>query len=91
MPRPAGGVSMSRRPKAEDPTNSDPPLCVDDCIWRQKYTGFALQRNALRSELASMIEHFRCGWNLKPGLIGGQPLDYAPCTHLPESMKGVAR
>lgn len=72
---------MSRRPKAEDPTNSDPPLCADDCTWRQKYTGFALQRNALRSELASMIEPFRCGWNLKPGLIGGQPLDYAPCTH----------
>ena len=82
---------MSLHPKASDPTNTDPPLCAVDCTWRQKYTGFALQRNALRSELASMIEPFRCGWNLKPGRIGGDPLDYEPCIHLPDNMRAVCR
>ena len=70
---------MNIRPKAADPTNIDPPLCSDDCRWRQKYTEFALQKNALRCELASMVVPYRCGWNLKLGRIGGHPLDYEMC------------
>ena len=46
-----------------------------------KYDGFTLQKNALRSELASMIDPIRCGWKLKPNCIGGHPLDYAPCVY----------
>lgn len=72
--------TVSKRPTPVDPSNTDePPICVKDCRFRQKFTGFTLQRNALRSELASMVAADRCGWNLKPGHIGGHPLDYAPC------------
>lgn len=70
------------RPKPVDPENTDaPPECKAGCPYRQAFTGFDLQRNALRSELASMIIPWRCGWNIKPGKIGGHPLDYAECTH----------
>lgn len=73
------------RPRPTDPENNGPrPECAADCNYRQEYTGFALQRNALRFELASMIQPFRCGWNIKPGRIGGDPLDYEPCIYLRE-------
>jgi len=61
----------------DDPTT--PPECEAECRYRQKFNGFTLQRNALRSELATMVDPYRCGWNLKPGKMGGHPLDYAPC------------
>lgn len=63
-----------------DPSDHDPPTCSADCKWRQRFSGYDLQRNALRVETASMVQPERCGWNLKPGRIGGHPLDYAPCT-----------
>lgn len=68
------------QPTPLDPTNTNPPTCSTDCKWRQRFTGYDLQRNALRMETASMVQPERCGWNLKPGRIGGHPLDYAPCT-----------
>lgn len=67
------------RPVPSDPTNTDPPECAKDCPWRHRFSGFDLQRNALRMETASMIHEDRCGWNIKPGHIGGHPLDYEPC------------
>lgn len=68
------------KPLPADPTNTDPPpTCAEGCRYMQKFTGFSLQKNALRMEMASMIEPVRCGWNIKPGAIGGSPLDYAPC------------
>ena len=70
------------RPVPTDPANTDtPPKCVDECRWRQKYEGFDLQRNALRTETAHMIDPYRCGWNLKPRRIGGKPLDYSACIY----------
>lgn len=72
---------LTKRPTPIHPENKEePPFCSADCTYRQKFTGFDLQRNALRSELATMVDPWRCGWNLKPGCIGGRPLDYAPCT-----------
>lgn len=67
------------RPVPEDQENADPPECKKECRYRQIYRGLALQKNALRCELASMIVPERCGWNILPGRIGGDPLDYAPC------------
>ena len=81
-----------KRPQATDPQNDGPaPICAEECRYRQKFTGFALQRNALRSELASMIEPYRCGWNIKPGALGGRPLDYEPCIHVPMPLKAATR
>lgn len=74
------GPLPGRRPVAEDSEcRVQPPVCSLDCRYRQQFSGFDLQRNALRSELASMVDSARCGWNLKPGHLGGRPLDYAPC------------
>lgn len=82
----------AKRPRATDPENTESaPECSVDCRYRQKYTGFALQRNALRCELASMVEPFRCGWNIKPGALGGRPLDYEPCIFLPAELEAVTR
>lgn len=68
------------RPRPADPANTDtPPECGVGCRYRQKFDGFDLQRNALRTETAHMVEPYRCGWNLKEGAFGGRPLDYAPC------------
>lgn len=68
------------RPKPVDPTNTDiPPTCEQDCPYRQKFEGYDRQRNALRMETASLVQPERCGWNIKPGKIGGNPLDYEAC------------
>lgn len=68
------------RPTAVDPENKDaPPTCKAGCAYKQKFSSFSLQRNAIRTETTHMIAVNRCGWNLKPGVIGGSPLDYAPC------------
>ena len=67
------------RPTPADPENSEPPACKKDCKYRQIYNGFSLQKNALRCELASMIVPERCGGNILPGRIGGDPINYAPC------------
>lgn len=68
------------RPNPVDPTNVDePPICREDCHYRQKFNGYELQQNALRTETASMVQSERCGWNIKPGRIGGHPLDYEAC------------
>ncbi|WWT36912.1 hypothetical protein [Escherichia phage UPWr_E1] len=40
-----------------------------------------MQRNALRTETVSMVSKYRCGWNIKPGRIGGHPLDYEACIY----------
>lgn len=69
------------RPIALDSLNTDPPTCVADCKWRQRFDDYALQKNALRIETASLVQPERCGWNIKPGCIGGHPLDYAPCSY----------
>lgn len=69
------------RPIAVDPeNNAEPPKCSPDCRYRQSFSQFRQQRNALRSELASLIATDRCGWNIKEGHLGGDPLDYYPCT-----------
>lgn len=74
--------ASSQSPSPIDPENNEPPpKCSKDCLYRHHFNGFDLQRNALRSELASMIDKRRCGWNIKPGHIGGHTLDYAPCTY----------
>lgn len=74
-----------QRPISIDPSNIEqPPACAHNCIYRQKFSQFRLQRNALRSELASLIATDRCGWNLKEGRLGGHPLDYHPCTFVAE-------
>lgn len=74
------GPLPGQRPIAADPENRDePPVCSAQCRYRQSFGEFSLQRNALRSELASMIATDRCGWNIKPGRIGGRPLDYDQC------------
>lgn len=68
------------QPRPVDPINTDtPPVCASECPYRQKFTGYDLQRNALRIETASMVQVDRCGWNIKQGRIGGHPLDYEPC------------
>ncbi|MCD6186235.1 MAG: hypothetical protein J7K84_10725 [Deltaproteobacteria bacterium] len=68
-------------PVPSDSDNPGPiPECSVDCQWRKPFNDFALQKNAIRSELASMIASIRCGWNLKKGALGGHPLDYEPCT-----------
>lgn len=79
------------RPRPVDPQNTDdPPECVAGCRYLMKYDGFALQKNALRSELASMVDPIRCGWNLKPDCIGGHPLDYAPCVFTAHSGRNMS-
>lgn len=79
------------KPTPADPTNTDtPPECREDCPYQQKFNGFDLQCNALRMETASIINPCRCGWNLKPGLIGGRPLDYAECV-LVKAERGEGR
>ena len=71
-----------QRPKAVDPTNTDgPPACSRDCRYRQRFDGHKLQANALRMETGHLVETHRCGWNIKPGAMGGHPLNYAPCTY----------
>lgn len=72
---------LLRRPIPADPENTNPPTCEQGCRWMQRFTGYELQRNALRTETASMVQPERCGWNLLPGRLGGHPLDYAPCTN----------
>ena len=68
------------RPRPVDPTNTEePPVCSRECKYRQQFKGYDLQRNALRTETVSMVHPWRCGWNLRPGHIGGHPLDYAEC------------
>lgn len=74
--------SCPRRPVAADTENLGAPVCASGCRYKQAFGGFDSQRNALRIELASMVQRERCGWNLLPGRIGGHPLDYAPCTAL---------
>lgn len=56
-----------------------PPICEEDCAYRLRYDDLSLQTNALRTEVHHMVEEWRCGWNLKEGVVGGRPLDYAPC------------
>ena len=75
-----------KRPKPVDPSRrAVPPECAKDCKWRQTFS-FDRQRNALRCEAANMVEVYRCGWNLKPGVLGGHHLDYAACTYQGASM-----
>lgn len=59
-----------------------PPECALVCKWRQEYRSLTPQVNALRIELPSMVAAHRCGWRLKPNVIGGHPLDYEPCTFI---------
>jgi hypothetical protein len=70
------------RPNPSDPTTeSVPPECAKNCKWRQTFS-FDRQKNTLRCEVSNLIETNRCGWNLKPGAMGGHALDYAACTYL---------
>lgn len=65
------------RPTPVDPGNTRArPVCSRDCKWRINAC-MNKQQNALRVE--TMVERHRCGWNIKPGVIGGNSLDYAPC------------
>lgn len=74
------------RPRAVNPLKTEsPPYCQKECLYRQQWTGDKRQRNALRIEVGWSIERHRCGWNLLPGHIGGDPLDYEPCTAKPNS------
>lgn len=68
------------RPDPADPENTGAPACEPACRWMQRFDGYTRQRNALRAEVAHLVQSERCGWNLLPGKIGGHPLDYAPCT-----------
>jgi ribosomal protein S14 len=69
------------RPRPADPTNVEgTPECRRGCTYHQTFRDFALQRNALRMEIAHMVNPHRCGWNLLPGRLGGHPLDYSACT-----------
>lgn len=72
-----------KRPTPADPERigSVPPECTKDCKWRQTFS-FDRQRNALRCESANLINTYRCGWNLKPGYVGGHLLDYDACTYI---------
>lgn len=71
----------SIRPRPASPDNEAiPPECTKECKWRQSIT-FDLQRNALRLEISYLVEKYRCGWNLRPGVMGGRPLDYEPCIY----------
>lgn len=70
-----------RRPIPADPKNTGAPVCERACRWMRRFDGYTRQRNALRTEVASMVQPERCGWNLIRGRIGGHPLDYAPCTN----------
>jgi len=68
------------RPVPVHPENNGiPPECNFVCRYRQEFSGFNLQKNALRTETHHMVERYRCGWNLKPKALGGHPLDYEPC------------
>lgn len=71
-----------KRPRPEDPEREAvPPACEPGCRW-QMIISTERQQNALRMELVSLVEECRCGWNLKPGQMGGpHPLDFAPCQH----------
>jgi hypothetical protein len=69
-------VAVSGRSHRED--GLFPPKCKENCNYRQKYCSASLQVNALRVEIFSPSD--RCGWNLKPGRVGGRPDDYFPCT-----------
>jgi hypothetical protein len=72
------------RPTAMDSSNkAKPPVCEEGCRYRQAFSGFDRQQNALRMETTHLIATDRCGWNIKPGRLGGHPLDYAPCTFSP--------
>ena len=74
------GFNVEKRPAPVDKTNLEPPpVCVKGCKWLKEYNGLAVQCNALRSECGHMVSRYRCGWNLKPRMTGGHPLDYAPC------------
>jgi len=69
-----------KRPRPTHPDNTDiPPVCSPDCRWRRTYRDYDRQRNALRMETAHMVQAARCGWNIKPGHLGGRDLDYEPC------------
>jgi len=67
-------------PVASDNT-STPPLCEKDCVYRLRYDNFSLDANLLENH---MEDQWRCGWNLKEGVLGGRPLDYAPCIFPPK-------
>jgi len=76
------------RPLPADPTQTDtPPECEQNCKWRQTFHADR-QNNALRCELVHMVEPYRCGWNIKPGCMGGHPMDYAPCHFQTSSKQG---
>ena len=65
------------RPTRIDPENKMPrPICAKNCKWKTS-ANMNRQQNALRVE--TMVDQYRCCWNIKPGVIGGHPLDYAPC------------
>jgi len=66
------GRSIRKNPALQIPT------CKTVCKYRMPYETPGLQRNALRIEIFSPTD--RCGWNIKPGRIGGNPDDYYPCT-----------
>lgn len=69
------------RPNPADPTTKAvPPECAKNCKWRQTFS-FDRQQNTLRCEYSNLVETYRCGWNLKPGVMGGHTLDYAACTY----------
>lgn len=71
-----------KRPCVAGVQNKGPrPICSADCRYRQSFKEFGLQKNALRAEMASLINSERCGWNILPGMVGGHPLDYAPCNY----------
>lgn len=55
-----------------------PPKCSAGCKYRMKYASDQRQVNALRVETIPFQD--RCGWDIKPGRIGGRPDDYYPCS-----------
>ena len=70
-------IAEGTRPVRIDPENKKPrPICSKNCKWKIN-ASMKKQQNALRVE--TMVDPSRCGWNIKPGMIGGHPLDYAPC------------
>lgn len=54
------------------------PKCSASCKYRMPYEQLKPQKNALRIEMFYPSD--RCGYNLKPGRIGGRPDDYYPCS-----------
>ena len=73
------GFNVAKRPTPVDKDSGIPPVCEKNCKWLKRFNNFNRQSNSLRLESSHMVAETRCGWNLKPGKIGGHPLDYAPC------------